>query len=182
MDTELPRDQHQQSEELPESIATQPYSIWCWPPWGCLGTVAGSFLATAACGLLETLCIAGPSPYRLLNCCGVCLSPIPPTAVVTGGNRGLGFHVARILAQRGYHVILACRDSAAGTRAASRLGACGANVECIRCDLADYASIVQFAAVIRARGIKLSVLVNNAGVISADAVRVNHLGHFALSL
>ena len=34
-----------------------------------------------------------------------------PTAVITGGSRGLGFEVARGLAAQGYHLALIAKDS-----------------------------------------------------------------------
>ncbi len=42
-------------------------------------------------------------------------------AVVTGGNRGLGFEASRQLAKKGYQVILTSRDEAKGQAAAEQL-------------------------------------------------------------
>src|SRR6201999_3677751 len=42
------------------------------------------------------------------------------TAVVTGANSGIGFETARMLAQRGARVVLACRDPARGEAAGER--------------------------------------------------------------
>src|ERR1700742_4148750 len=43
------------------------------------------------------------------------------TAVVTGGNTGVGFETARALADRGARVLLACRDPRKGEQAAGEI-------------------------------------------------------------
>jgi NAD(P)-dependent dehydrogenase (short-subunit alcohol dehydrogenase family) len=111
------------------------------------------------------------------------------TAVVTGGNTGLGFQVARVLAERGARVVIACRDTAKGAAAAARIA--GAQPEAVRLDLTSLASIREAAAELRSRYEKLDLLVNNAGVMMTPYARTedgfelqfgtNHLGHFALT-
>lgn len=106
------------------------------------------------------------------------------TYVVTGANSGLGEVAARALAASGAHVVLACRDVGKGQRVAAEIGD---NAEVRRLDLADLASVRDFASGIE----KVDVLVNNAGVMAvprrstADGfemqVGTNHLGHFALT-
>lgn len=106
------------------------------------------------------------------------------TFVVTGANSGLGEVTARALAASGAHVVLACRDVAKGQRVAAEIGD---NAEVRRLDLADLASVREFASGID----KVDVLVNNAGVMAvprrstADGfemqIGTNHLGHFALT-
>ncbi|SDC73862.1 oxidoreductase [Rhodococcus tukisamuensis] len=106
------------------------------------------------------------------------------TFVVTGANSGLGEVTARALAASGAHVVLACRDVAKGQRVAAEIGD---NAEVRRLDLADLASVRDFASGIE----KVDVLVNNAGVMAvprrstADGfemqIGTNHLGHFALT-
>lgn len=106
------------------------------------------------------------------------------TFVVTGANSGLGEVAARALGKAGAHVILACRDTGRGEAVARTIGD---NAEVRRLDLADLASVREFAAGIDA----LDVLVNNAGVMAvpqrktADGfemqIGTNHLGHFALT-
>lgn len=113
------------------------------------------------------------------------------TAVVTGANSGIGYVTARELARRGARVVLACRSEARGTEAGDRMAAevPGAEIEFARLDLADLASVRQFAQAFPYD--RLDLLVNNAGVMAlpygttADGFEtqfgVNHLGHFALT-
>lgn len=115
------------------------------------------------------------------------------TAVVTGANSGIGYVTARELARRGAHVVLACRSASRGKAAAVRIRteAPGADVEFAPLDLADLASVRDFAAAYGRRRASLDLLVNNAGVMAlpfgrtADGFEtqfgVNHLGHFALT-
>jgi NAD(P)-dependent dehydrogenase (short-subunit alcohol dehydrogenase family) len=115
------------------------------------------------------------------------------TAVVTGANRGIGLEVARGLAGKGAHAVLAVRRTERGEAAAAAIQATspGASLEVMALDLADLASVHRFAAAIRSRWQALDLLINNAGVGSASLQRTadgfelafgtNHLGHFALT-
>jgi NAD(P)-dependent dehydrogenase (short-subunit alcohol dehydrogenase family) len=115
------------------------------------------------------------------------------TAVVTGANSGLGLETARVLARRGAHVILACRDPAraeAAVAAITREPIAG-RLEPMRLDLASLESVRSFAKAVRDAHPALALLVNNAGVMAiprrttADGFEMqlgtNHLGHFALT-
>jgi NAD(P)-dependent dehydrogenase (short-subunit alcohol dehydrogenase family) len=107
------------------------------------------------------------------------------TAIVTGGNSGLGAVTVRELARAGARVLLACRDTAKGAAVAA---AVEGDVEVRPLDLADLASVRAFAAGVQE---PVDVLVNNAGVMApprgrtADGfetqIGTNHLGHFALT-
>ncbi|NEB04316.1 oxidoreductase [Streptomyces sp. SID13726] len=112
-------------------------------------------------------------------------------AVVTGANSGIGYVTARELARKGARVVLACRSEARGVGARDRLvtEVPGADVEFARLDLADLASVREFATAYPYD--RLDLLVNNAGVMAlpygttVDGFEtqfgVNHLGHFALT-
>jgi len=114
-------------------------------------------------------------------------------AIVTGANSGIGLEIARILANHGAQVVLACRDLVKARRAADRVRAesPGAAVDVVRLDLASLASVEAAAAEIRAGYPRLDLLINNAGVMeppyqrTADGFELtfatNHLGHFALT-
>ncbi|RME07152.1 MAG: SDR family NAD(P)-dependent oxidoreductase [Anaerolineae bacterium] len=110
------------------------------------------------------------------------------TILITGANSGIGFEAARILAERGASVIMACRSPEKGQQAAARISAA---VEVMHLDLADLRQIEAFVAAFGERHERLDVLINNAGVMACPLQRtadgfemqfgVNHLGHFALT-
>lgn len=107
------------------------------------------------------------------------------TVVVTGANSGLGLVAARHFARVGAKVVLAVREPTRGRAAASTIDG---DTELRRLDLADLASVRQFADEWAG---DLDVLVNNAGVMNLPEGRTtdgfetqfgtNHLGHFALT-
>ena len=119
----------------------------------------------------------------------------PRTALITGGNSGLGFECARRMLAQGWSVVLACRNEVKGRAAVARLGngptgpgpGC-APVEMMLLDVSSLASINRFATAWGAR--KLHVLVCNAGIMmgpqrqSVDGfdlqLATNYLGHFHL--
>jgi len=87
-------------------------------------------------------------------------------ALVTGGNRGIGFEICRQLARKGLTVVLAGRDAAAARAAARRLKAEGLAVEAQTLDVTRPASIrAAVAAILRRHG-HIDVLVNNAGILA----------------
>ncbi|MEE8394951.1 MAG: SDR family oxidoreductase [bacterium] len=85
-------------------------------------------------------------------------------AVVTGGNRGIGFEVCRGLALGGARVILAARDDARGEAAAEKLRAQGLAVNFQPLDVADARSVARFAQWAAGGAGRVDILVNNAGV------------------
>lgn len=87
------------------------------------------------------------------------------TALITGANKGIGFETARQLLRNGYYVYLGSRDLQKGEEAAETLKAEGlANVEAIRLDVTDDASVKNARAEIGRKQNALDVLVNNAGI------------------
>ncbi|BBD61930.1 short-chain dehydrogenase/reductase SDR [Nostoc sp. HK-01] len=91
-------------------------------------------------------------------------------AVVTGGNRGLGFEASRQLAKQGYKVILTSRDEDKGKAAAQKLQAEGLDVIAYTLDVTSDESSQNLAEFIDQQFGKLDALVNNAGIyIDAQA-------------
>ena len=89
-------------------------------------------------------------------------------ALVTGANKGIGLEIARQLAQSGVTVLLGARDAARGQQAAEALASSGLDVEVIKIDLNDEATITSAAQVIDNRHGRLDILVNNAGIVDAQ--------------
>lgn len=114
-------------------------------------------------------------------------------AIVTGSNSGIGFEAARMLALRGAHVVLACRNKEKGQAALERIlrERADASVQLCLVDLSDLSSVSRFVEQFRAGSQRLDLLINNAGVMNTPFSRTaqgfelqfgtNHLSHFALS-
>ena len=84
-------------------------------------------------------------------------------ALVTGGNRGIGFEVCRQLASAGFIVSLTARDARKAKVAADALRSAG-RVEPLVMDVADANSIANAAAEVAKQYERLDVLINNAGI------------------
>jgi NAD(P)-dependent dehydrogenase (short-subunit alcohol dehydrogenase family) len=80
-------------------------------------------------------------------------------AIVTGANRGIGLSLTKLLKERGFTVIAACR---AGSPELEKLG-----VEVAQdVDVTDEEGVAKLAFAVRDRNVDL--LINNAGILSAD--------------
>ncbi|WP_026262441.1 SDR family NAD(P)-dependent oxidoreductase [Spirosoma panaciterrae] len=87
------------------------------------------------------------------------------TVVITGGSRGLGLEMARILAQEGANLAICARDPAELNDARSELLAYGGSVYTQTCDLTDKDQIEDFIEDVRRELGPVDVLINNAGII-----------------
>ncbi|KAI3932033.1 hypothetical protein MKW92_006060 [Papaver armeniacum] len=89
-------------------------------------------------------------------------------AVVTGGNKGIGFEICKQLASNGIMVVLTSRDIKKGLEAIEKLitsyGICSKNVVFHQLDVLNPKTISSLADFVKTRFGKLDILVNNAGV------------------
>jgi NAD(P)-dependent dehydrogenase (short-subunit alcohol dehydrogenase family) len=117
-------------------------------------------------------------------------------ALVTGGNRGLGYETSRQLAELGLKVLLGARDFSKGKSAANQLNEKeGLDVMFYQLDVSDQNSISNVIKEVDKEFGRLDVLVNNAAIlydtwqnavnadleVVNDALRTNLFGPWKLS-
>jgi NAD(P)-dependent dehydrogenase (short-subunit alcohol dehydrogenase family) len=94
------------------------------------------------------------------------------TALVTGGNRGIGLEVCRRLGALGLRVLLAGRNPNAVEEAAALLRAEGSEVEPRVLDVTDEGGIRHLAQALETELGGVDVLVNNAAVLLGEDATV----------
>lgn len=85
-------------------------------------------------------------------------------ALVTGGNRGIGYELVKQLALNSFKVILASRDPEKGHESTQRLKDSNLDVSFLVMDVNNQESIHQAAITVNDQYGRLDVLINNAGV------------------
>jgi NAD(P)-dependent dehydrogenase (short-subunit alcohol dehydrogenase family) len=94
------------------------------------------------------------------------------TALVTGGNKGIGLAIARGLAAKGFTVLLGARDLAAGQEAAGTLDG---DVRPVKLDVTSQSDVDALARQVQDEFGRLDVLVNNAGANTLTFRPMDHL-------
>jgi protochlorophyllide reductase len=116
-----------------------------------------------------------------------------PTVIITGASSGVGLYAAKALAERNWHVVMACRDLTKASNAAQSLGMNPENYTLMQIDLGSLESVRQFVSNFRNTGRSLDALLCNAATYLPRlkqpqrspegyeiSVATNHLGHFLL--
>jgi NAD(P)-dependent dehydrogenase (short-subunit alcohol dehydrogenase family) len=83
-------------------------------------------------------------------------------ALITGGNRGLGYEIARQLGNKGMTVLLGARDKMLGTEAAEKLKNAGIEAYFVSLDITEAESIAAAVKRVEDQFGRLDVLINNA--------------------
>jgi len=117
----------------------------------------------------------------------------PGRVLITGASSGVGLFATKALVERGWHVVMACRDTDKARRAQAALAIPDGSVTHRQVDLGDLDSVRQLAATLQAEGQPLDALVINAAVYKPRlkqperspqgyelSMATNHLGHFLL--
>ncbi len=85
-------------------------------------------------------------------------------AIVTGGNGGIGFGMAKGLAKAGARVVVAARNEEKSNKAVRELRSLGSEALVIAVDVADESSVDALVSETVKRCGRLDILVNNAGI------------------
>lgn len=113
--------------------------------------------------------------------------------VVTGANGGMGASLTESLVRRGCGVVMACRNTAKAEEVRRRIvAACpAADVRLYGLDLASFDSVRSFTRQLQTDGLRVSALVNNAGVMNRDFaltadgyeqnIGINYIGTYLLT-
>ncbi|XP_057317837.1 retinol dehydrogenase 12-like isoform X2 [Microplitis mediator] len=115
-------------------------------------------------------------------------------AVVTGGSRGIGFEVVKMLLKCDMEVIIACRKRESGEKAIDKIRASGVTdgkTKVYVLDNSSFESVKKFSSELKKDYTKIHVLINNAGVMATPYEEtkdgfeqqwgINYLSHFLLT-
>jgi NAD(P)-dependent dehydrogenase (short-subunit alcohol dehydrogenase family) len=86
-------------------------------------------------------------------------------AVVTGGNRGIGFGITRGLADAGATVVITNRNASEGQKTAASLEQEGLKVAAVSVDVTSVPSVQEMASKVIGDFGKIDILVNNAAIV-----------------
>ena len=115
-------------------------------------------------------------------------------ALITGSNSGLGYSTAKVLAEKGCHVILGCRtlEKANNTKKELETYIPSAQLSSLELDLSDFRKVSETTKLIFDNFNQLDLLINNAGIMHPPKTlnaqgfeiqfAVNHLSHMLLTL
>jgi NAD(P)-dependent dehydrogenase (short-subunit alcohol dehydrogenase family) len=92
------------------------------------------------------------------------------TAIVTGGNRGIGAAIARAFVSEGCAVTLAARDAERLEKLAAEIRAAGGRALAVPTDITDEAQVEHLFASAMAEFGRLDLLVNNAGAFDGGPI------------
>jgi short-subunit dehydrogenase len=105
-----------------------------------------------------------------------------PVALVTGASRGLGFLLARELADRGHDLVVCARSADGLAPAAQELRGRGATVLEVAADVGVEADAQRLVAEAEQRFGRLDVLVTNAGIIQVGPAQELTAAEFAAAM
>ncbi|XP_023019224.1 polyprenol dehydrogenase [Leptinotarsa decemlineata] len=115
-------------------------------------------------------------------------------AVITGGTRGIGLEVIRMLLKCDIHVVVGCRNTQQGEMLLDSFRKDGiekGSIDVIKLDISVMDSVKNFAMNVREKYPEVHYLINNAGIMFGPHIETrdgyesqfatNYLGHFFLT-
>jgi NAD(P)-dependent dehydrogenase (short-subunit alcohol dehydrogenase family) len=112
-----------------------------------------------------------------------------PVCVITGPTNGIGKETAKVLSDKGFQLLLVCRDQTKGNALIAELGSDSCTL--VICDLSSLNSVREAAVTINNSVDHIDVLINNAGIVASSRelntdgfelmFATNHLGPFLLT-
>ena len=109
--------------------------------------------------------------------------PEHPTALITGGSRGIGLELAKVFAQNGHDLVLVARGKEPLESASNRLTEeYGCTVTAIPLDLTAEGASADLFRQVQEQGGRIDVLVNNAGIADYGPFSDCDSGHLAAML
>ncbi|MBT3350849.1 MAG: SDR family oxidoreductase [Nitrospinaceae bacterium] len=94
------------------------------------------------------------------------MAGIKKIALVTGGNKGVGFGACQLLAKAGVRVILTARSEGFGGEAADKLRSQGLDVHFHQLDITNDVSVYALKVFITEEYRHLDILINNAAILN----------------
>ncbi|AZO00486.1 SDR family NAD(P)-dependent oxidoreductase [Mesorhizobium sp. M9A.F.Ca.ET.002.03.1.2] len=88
--------------------------------------------------------------------------------LITGSTDGVGRVVAERLGASGAHILVHGRDATRGKATVAAVEAAGGEAELFVADLSSLAEVRRLAEAVRAKSSRLDILINNAGIGTAD--------------
>lgn len=89
-------------------------------------------------------------------------------ALITGANKGIGFTLAKKLAENNYSVWIGCRNSELGEKAELELKSKGLDVKFVSLDVTNQETINKAVQTVEEKSGRLDLLVNNAGIYAHE--------------
>ncbi len=114
-------------------------------------------------------------------------------AIITGADGGMGYEETKAVAEKGYQVIMACFCPKKAEQKCEKLKeeTLNPNIEVVGIDLANLATVKQFAEQIKSRFQRVDLLMNNAGTMETGyhytvdglerTISVNYVGPYLLT-
>ena len=100
------------------------------------------------------------------------MSQFRKIALVTGGNKGIGFELIKQLAEKNYQVLMGSRNKNNGETAVSVLHKQGYEVSFVELDVDNTESIQKAVEYVQQTYGRLAVLINNAGVYLDEGIKL----------